>query len=83
MSSNDQLGRVQLEDVLLGQQRDRNDPAVARLPPGPYVIRVEPIDDADPESFFSTEIDSDFRVTYAPRMVVAPHGGSSPSMGST
>ncbi len=53
---------------------------IARLPPGPYVIRVEPIDDADPESFFSTEIDSDFRVTYAPRMVVAPAGGSSRSI---
>ena len=53
---------------------------IARLPPGPYVIRVEPIDDADPESFFSTEIDADFQVTYASRMVVAPGGGSSRSI---
>jgi Matrixin/Carboxypeptidase regulatory-like domain len=51
---------------------------IARLPPGPYVLRVEPIDDAEPDSFFPTAIDTDFRVTYAPRMVVAPHGGSSP-----
>lgn len=50
---------------------------IARLPPGPYVLRVEPVDDADPESFFSAPIDVDFRVTYAPRMVVAPAGGSS------
>jgi hypothetical protein len=50
---------------------------IARLPPGPYLLRVEPIDDADPESFFPTPIDVDFRVTYAPRMVVAPRGGSS------
>ena len=53
---------------------------IARLTPGPYVLRVEPIDDAAPESFFPAPIDTDFRVTYAPRMVVAPVGGSSPSI---
>ena len=41
---------------------------------------AEPIDDAEPESFFPSPIDTNFRVTYAPRMVVAPHGGSSPSI---
>jgi len=51
--------------------------AIARLEPGPYIIRVEPLDDAEVDSFFSTAIDVDFRVTYAPRMVVAPRGGSS------
>ena len=50
---------------------------IARLDPGPYIVRVEPLDDADPESFFPGAIDTDFRVTYAPRMVVAPQGGSS------
>lgn len=58
----------------------RGEFVIARLPPGPYVLRVEPLDDADPESFFSTPIDADFRVTYAPRMVVAPEGGSSRSI---
>lgn len=53
---------------------------IARLPPGPYILRVEPLDDADPDSFFPAAIDTDFRVTYAPRTVVAPHGGSSPSI---
>jgi len=53
---------------------------IARLPAGPYVLRVEPLDDADPESFFSAPIDVDFGVTYAPRMVVAPAGGSSRSI---
>ena len=51
--------------------------AIVRLAPGPYVLRVEPLDDADVESYFSTAIDVDFRVTYAPRAVVAPRGGSS------
>jgi len=50
---------------------------IARLPPGPYILRVEPIDDAEVDSFFPTPIDTDFRVTYAPRMVIAPRGGSS------
>ena len=50
---------------------------IARLPPGPYILRVEPIDDAEPDSFFPTAIDTNFQVTYAPRMVVAPRGGSS------
>jgi hypothetical protein len=58
----------------------QGDFVIARLPPGPYVVRVEPIDDADPESFFSTPIDADFLVAYAPRMVVAPAGGSSRSI---
>lgn len=51
--------------------------AIVRLEPGPYILRVEPLDDAEVDSFFSTPIDVDFRVTYATRMVVAPRGGSS------
>jgi hypothetical protein len=53
---------------------------IARLPPGPYLLRAEPIDDVSPDSFFPTPVDADFRVTYAPRMVVAPRGGSSNSI---
>lgn len=51
--------------------------AIVRLAPGPYILRVEPLDDAEVDGFFSTAIDVNFRVTYAPRMVVAPRGGSS------
>jgi hypothetical protein len=50
---------------------------VAGLEPGPHILRVEPLDDADVESFLSGDVDVDFKVTYAPRMVVAPRGGSS------
>jgi hypothetical protein len=50
---------------------------IARLEPGPYILRVEPLDDAEPDSFFPAAIDTDFKVAYAPRMVVAPRGGSS------
>ena len=56
---------------------------IARLPAGPYILRAEPIDDEDPSSFFgetAPAVDTNFRVSYAPRMVVAPHGGSSESI---
>ena len=46
------------------------------LAPGPYVVRVEPLDDADIDSFFDLDsVDIDFQVTYYPRLVVAPSGG--------
>lgn len=68
--------------VLIGNfaLNTQGDFVIARLPPGPYVLRVEPVDDADPESFFSIAVDADFRVAYAPRMVIAPKGGSSRSI---
>jgi len=50
---------------------------IAGLDPGPHIVRVEPLDDADVESFLSGVVDVDFRAAYAPRMVVAPAGGSS------
>lgn len=49
---------------------------IAGLDPGPYILRVEPLDDADRDSFFSGTIDIDFRVTFASRMVVVPPEGS-------
>jgi hypothetical protein len=49
------------------------------LTPGPYVVRVEPLDDADIDSFFDLDtIDIDFQVTYHPRLVAAPSGGVGP-----
>jgi len=56
---------------------EQGDFVIARLPPGTYILRAEPIDDAEPDSFFPTPIDTNFQVTYASRMVVAPRGGSS------
>lgn len=50
---------------------------IAGLSPGPYILRAEPLDDADAEAFFSVPIDVDVRVGYAQSMVVAPRGGSS------
>jgi Matrixin len=53
---------------------------IAGLDPGPHLLRVEPLDDADVESFLSGDVDVDFRAAYAPRMVVAPVGGASGSI---
>jgi hypothetical protein len=51
---------------------------IAGLTPGAHVIRVEPLDDADIDSFFSPSgIDVDFQVTLLPRLIVAPEGGAS------
>jgi hypothetical protein len=49
---------------------------IAGLTPGAHVIRVEPLDDADIDSFFSSRgVDVDFQVTFHPRLFVAPAGG--------
>ncbi|MGE0449232.1 MAG: matrixin family metalloprotease [Vicinamibacterales bacterium] len=56
--------------------------SIAGLQPGPYVLRVEPLDDADTASFFQAgiPIDLDFRVHYHPRLVIVPRGGDSGSI---
>jgi hypothetical protein len=57
----------------LGEEGDFQ---IAGLAPGAYAIRVEPLDDADVESFFSSRgVDIDFLVTFHPRLIVAPPGG--------
>jgi hypothetical protein len=50
---------------------------IAGLTPGPHVIRVEPVDDADLKSFFDPfdPIDINFRVTFYDHLFVAPAGG--------
>lgn len=52
---------------------------IGGLSPGPYILRVEPLDDADVESFFTPgRVDIDFAVTYAPKVMVVQGGGSTP-----
>lgn len=50
---------------------------IAGLEPGPHVLRVEPLDDVDTSGFFAGQIDVDFQVTFAPKVVVAPREGTS------
>jgi hypothetical protein len=53
--------------------------SIAGLRPGPHVIRIEPLDDADTDSFFdaSEPVDLSFRAKFFERLVVVPRGGDS------
>lgn len=53
---------------------------ISGLKPGPHVIRVEPLDDADLESFFdaSQAVDINFTPVFYPRIVAVPAGGGAP-----
>jgi matrixin len=53
--------------------------SIGGLSPGPHVIRVEPLDDADIASFFDDDgrVSLDFRVAFSNRLVVVPRGGDS------
>lgn len=53
------------------------DYTVAGLDPGPHVLRVEPLDDGDIESFFEATlgVDLDFRPKFHQQIVVIPRGG--------
>jgi len=51
---------------------------VGSLNPGTYVIRAEPLDDADPGAFLSasTNVDFNFRPAFFTRLVTVTRGGS-------
>ena len=51
--------------------------AIAGLTPGPYVVRTEPLDDGDTDSFFGSSIDVDFRSVFSDRLPIVPRGGDS------
>jgi hypothetical protein len=50
---------------------------IGGLEPGPHVLRAEPLDDGDVESFFDSaqDVDADFTVRFHDRVVVVPRGG--------
>lgn len=56
--------------------------SIGGLLPGPHILRVEPLDDADVDGFFgfSETVDVDFRVTFLDRIIVVPRGGDSGSV---
>jgi hypothetical protein len=51
---------------------------IAGLDPGPQVLRAEPLDDADIDSFFdpSLNVDVNFKPAFSTRLVVVPRGGT-------
>lgn len=50
---------------------------IGGLEAGPHVLRVEPLDDGDIESFFdlTLDIDANFRAKFHDRVVIVPRGG--------
>ena len=51
---------------------------IAGLDAGAYILRVEPVDDADAASFFDPSgpaLDLGFRATYLQQLVIVPKGG--------
>ena len=50
---------------------------IAGLEPGPHVLRAEPLDDGDIDSFFDSSlgVDVNFNVKFYERVVVVPRGG--------
>jgi len=63
---------------LVGNFTDQNGSfSIAGMAPGPVVVRVAPVDNADLESFFNTPslVDLNFQVTYYVRFAVVGAGG--------
>lgn len=56
--------------------------AIAGLAPGLYVVRVEPLDDADLESYFDEEnaVNINFKPAFYAKLVSVPKGGAGPSV---
>jgi hypothetical protein len=53
--------------------------SIAGLRPGPHVVRIEPLDDVDTDSFFdpSEPVDLSFHAKFFEQLVVVPRGGDS------
>jgi hypothetical protein len=64
---------------------DEGEYVIGGLEPGSYLVRVEPLDDGNVESFFedTTRVDLDFGVTYYPKIAVAPRSGATPDIDVT
>lgn len=62
---------------------DQGQFVIASLDAGAYILRVEPLDDADLDSFFDDQdiprVDLDFKVAYYQQLVMVPAGGGSPA----
>lgn len=71
LRSGDMVGGFSLDDIGAF--------AIAGLAAGTYIVRIEPLDDGDVESFFEnpSAVDADFKATYYQRLVTVPEGGGS------
>jgi len=51
---------------------------ISGLAPGPVILRVEPVDDADLDSFFDdpSTVDVNFKIAFYPQFAIVPKGGN-------
>jgi Matrixin len=63
-------------------QDDNGNFTISGLTPGPVILRVEPVDDADLDSFFAdpSAVDLNFKITYYSQFAIVPSGGNTPSI---
>jgi hypothetical protein len=61
---------------------DQGNFAIDGLPPGLYVVRAEPLDDGDIDSFFApdTVVNLNFIPTFYSKLVAVPAGGAGPTI---
>ena len=61
---------------------DQGEFVIGALTPGRYIVRVEPLDDADVDGFFEsdTPVNINFQVAYYSRQVAVPAGGAGPAI---
>jgi hypothetical protein len=61
---------------------DQGEFVIGELKPGQYIVRVEPLDDADLDSFFDTDtpVNINFQIAYYSKQVAVPAGGAGASI---
>ncbi len=59
-------------------QDDKGSFTISGLTPGPVILRVEPLDDADLDSFFddTSAVDLNFKIAYYGQFAIVPAGGN-------
>jgi hypothetical protein len=70
------------ETVASFSLNQQGDFVIASLVPGLYVVRVEPLDDADVDSFFGEDmaVNTGFAPAYFSKLVAVPAGGAAPTI---
>jgi hypothetical protein len=72
---------VQTGELVAGfTLNEKGEFVIAGLRPGLHVVRVEPLDDADIDSFFddTSAVRIDFRPVFYSRLLAVPKGGAPP-----
>ena len=57
----------------------QGDFSIGALSPGPHLLRVEPLDDVDVDSFFDnvSAVDVNFQIVFLDRVIIVPSGADS------